>query len=223
MKKYNLDDIKTGWQNNETADSYDEKRFSNVFGKISDSLDKLSIKRALSKIDKTGAILDLPCGTGRVMNYLYNAGYKNITGADISEQMLSVAKKKMANHQEVSFHKTEAENTKFPNNHFDAILSVRFMGHLPKETRIEILREFRRLCAGPIVIEYPIKNQFSHGLKSLLSSLTMRDRLPNQWEWYDLSKKELEEELREAGLRINTMIKKLPFLSESIYVIAKKF
>ncbi len=221
MKKYNLKDIKMGWQDSETADSYDDRRFNNLFGKISDALDKVAIKKALSKIDHSGKILDHPCGTGRIMKFLYYTGYKNITGADISEQMLCVAKNKMTGCPEVSFCRAEADNTEFPDNYFDGIISVRFMGHIPRDIRVGILREFSRVCKGSIVIEYCVRNSLASVIKSLFRVLTVRSRLPEQWEWHDVSISELERELQEAGIKVIRYVKKFPLLSESTFVVAK--
>jgi ubiquinone/menaquinone biosynthesis C-methylase UbiE len=156
------------------------------------------------------------------MHYLYNLGYKNITGADISDQMIAVAKNKMQGSDNISFIHTEAEHTEFPDDTFDAITSIRFMGHIPKNTRVEILREFNRICKGIIVIEYSVRNASARRIKTWLRRLTVRARLPSQWEWHDVSPNELEDELREAGLQISTQVAKLPFLSESVYVIAKR-
>lgn len=221
MKKYQLEDIKKGWQDDETVNNYDEKRFMNLSGKASDLLDKFAIKRALSRIDKSTKILDLPCGTGRIMHYLYHISYKNITGSDISAQMLNVAKNRMKRKREVSFVRSDAEHTQFHDDTFGAIVSIRFMGHIPKETRVSILREFARICKGNIIVEYPVRDLFACNAKKMLRVLTVRARLPEQWEWHDVSKGELEEEFREAGIKIIRKIKKLPFLSESTYVVAR--
>lgn len=221
MTKYKLQDIKSGWQNNMVAESYDNKRFATLSGKISDVLDKLAIKKGLSEIEFDKSILDLPCGTGRIMHYLYNSGYISLTGADISDQMIDIAKRKISG-KTISFVKTEAEHTDFSDDSFSAITSIRFMGHIPRNIRIEVLREFHRICNGPIIIEYPIRNSFASAFKSLLRVLTVRARLPDQWEWHDVSHIELNEELHEAGLYVSRLIRKLPLLSESTFVIAKR-
>lgn len=221
MTKFKLQDIKNGWQDDTIAESYDKKRFTTLSGNVSDSLDKLAIKKGLSEVGFDESILDIPCGTGRITQYLHHTGYINLTGADISEQMLNVAKEKMKN-RNIYFFKTEAEHTEFAADSFSAITSIRFMGHIPRNIRIEILREFHRVCSGPIIIEYPIRNSFAHAFKYLLRILTVRARLPDQWEWHDVSKSELCEELQEAGLFVSRLIRKLPFLSESTFVVAKR-
>ena len=96
------------------------------------------------------------------------------------------------------------------------------MGHIPRNTRVEILREFNRVCNGPIIIEYSIRNSFASVVKGLLRKLTVRARLPKQWKWHDVSHSELDDELREAGLQVSRLIRKLPLLSESTFVVAKR-
>ncbi|XP_046864283.1 methyltransferase-like protein 27 [Xenia sp. Carnegie-2017] len=44
--------------------------------------------------DNNVSIVDLGCGTGLVGEQLYNLGYKNIDGMDLSEHMLKVAEEK---------------------------------------------------------------------------------------------------------------------------------
>ena len=222
MTKHELQDIKKGWQDDDTAVSYDDLRFTTLIGKISDALDKVAIKKGLARISTDGMILDLPCGTGRIMEYLYRVGYKNIIGADISEQMINVAKNKIQGKDQVSFIRTEADRTEDPDGTFDAVSSIRFMGHIPREHRVKILREFNRICKGLIIVEYSVRNPFARRIKSLLRVLTVRGRLPSQWKWHDVSHDELELELKEAGLRVARLINKLPFLSESIFVVAEQ-
>jgi len=61
-------------------------------------------------------VLDLACGTGRHSCILNRMGYK-VTGIDISEEMLKVARKKCP---EVNFKKMDFFKLKFPKNKFDA-------------------------------------------------------------------------------------------------------
>ncbi len=56
--------------------------------------DDLNLYHSLA--DKDEKILEVGCGTGRVLKYLLDNGYKNITGVDISEKMLEIAKNKLS-------------------------------------------------------------------------------------------------------------------------------
>ncbi len=44
-------------------------------------------------VDKSAKILDVGCGYGRTLNEMYNAGYKNLVGADTSIEMLNRGKR----------------------------------------------------------------------------------------------------------------------------------
>ena len=47
-----------------------------------------------NNIPKDSKILDVGCGTGKVGEFIYNAGYTNLEGFDGSEGMLEVSRKK---------------------------------------------------------------------------------------------------------------------------------
>ena len=223
MKDNDIKEIQRGWQNEAVAESYDEKRFTSLSGKLSDWLDKVAIKKALGKSSSDAPILDLPCGTGRILQYMYQNGYHALTGADISNEMLDVARRKMRGKAEVKFTLTDATSTGFPGGAFKAITSIRFMGHLPRETRVSVLREFARICSGNIVVEYPQRSAVAGFFKRLFRPFTVSARLgQGQWSWNMLSESELEAEFLSGGLSIVRKVRKLPLLSDSVFVVAER-
>jgi SAM-dependent methyltransferase len=46
--------------------------------------------------DRSNRILELGCGTGRILKYLLDLGYSDITGVDISQDMLNKAQAKLS-------------------------------------------------------------------------------------------------------------------------------
>jgi 2-polyprenyl-3-methyl-5-hydroxy-6-metoxy-1,4-benzoquinol methylase len=63
--------------------------------------------------DKTTRILDIGCGTGRHSIELNRRGY-NVTGIDLSERQLEIAREKAArDNLEISFRKMDARNLEF--------------------------------------------------------------------------------------------------------------
>jgi ubiquinone/menaquinone biosynthesis C-methylase UbiE len=218
-----INEIHKGWQSKRVAENYEEKRFTTWSGRLSDWLDKVAVEKALRNTGSNDAILDLPCGTGRIFSHIHAKGYRYLTGADISDEMLRVARRKMAGVQEVSFAKANAGRTGFSDDAFKAILSIRFMGHLPREARLSVLREFGRICQGKIIVEYSQRSAVAGFAKALFRAFTVERRLGKaQWSWNTLTKEELDCEFQSAGLSVVRRIHKLPLLSDSVLVVARR-
>ena len=222
MRTHQVIDIKKGWQNSDVAENYEGLRFRSFSGRLSDWLDQRAIKRALKDVDKGARILDMPCGTGRMLRFLDKDGYSNLVGVDISTEMLDVARRGMQGKASVEFQNKDAQNTGFENDSLDVIFSLRFMGHIPRETRVLILSEMRRICSGKIIVEFSIKNRIAGVSKRILRPFRPSRKLPQQWKWHVLTQSEVAEEAREARLRISNRYWKLPFFSESVLVEMKQ-
>ncbi|HHL35034.1 MAG TPA: class I SAM-dependent methyltransferase [Desulfobulbaceae bacterium] len=216
-KKYKVKEIKSGWQDSNVANTYDAKRFSSISGRLSDWLDKRAIKKTTASLPKTVKILDMPCGTGRISHCLLSLGYNRVTCADISEDMIKVATSLLKPFPHVAFYKIDAEKTPFENASFNAIVSIRFMGHVPKDVRIKILKEMGRICSGRIIVEYPVTNPFARFVKKVFKKFTVEKKLPSQWTWHYLSMAEAKQEVAEAGLVTKKIVRKLSYISESAY------
>jgi len=63
---------------------------------VNDFKDDLNLYRSFC--DKNDKILEVGCGTGRVVKYLLEKGLSDITGVDISEEMLALAREKLSKH-----------------------------------------------------------------------------------------------------------------------------
>lgn len=99
-----------------------------------------------------GPILDAGCGGGIASEALATMGYGPMTGIDLSEGMLNVARKKniYADLQQA----TLGEQLPFPDNHFAAILScgVITAGHAPAHAFEELTRISQP--GAPIIFTY---------------------------------------------------------------------
>lgn len=108
-------------------------------------------------VNKNSKILDLGCGNGRTTFGLYNIGFKEIIGLDISEKMIikckEIAKKK--NIEDIKFICSNAEKLEFEDNSFDCVF-FSFCGLMTinKEIkRINVVKEiYRVLKKGGIFI-----------------------------------------------------------------------
>lgn len=77
---------------NDTVETY--KKFAEYYDAyVGDFNDDSNMY--LSFCEKGDKILEVGCGTGRVLKYLLDKGLTNITGVDISDEMLAMAQKKL--------------------------------------------------------------------------------------------------------------------------------
>ncbi|TBR23798.1 MAG: methyltransferase domain-containing protein [Candidatus Nitrosotenuis sp.] len=107
----------------ETAQTYDRIVSVTTFGK-----DEYWKKEILKKIPTCETILDLACGTG-ILTFQIAERFpeSQITGVDITENYLNVAKKKLKSHHKISFLKQDAESLSLEQK-FDCIVS----SYIPK-------------------------------------------------------------------------------------------
>jgi len=68
------------------------------------------------------SILDLGCGTGKHAYELAKFGYK-VTGVDLSQQMIDIAKENMSDNPNLNFHQGDIRNYKL-NQQFDVVISL---------------------------------------------------------------------------------------------------
>lgn len=116
---------------NEIAPHYD---FLNHF--LSFNIDRSWRRRLVKKVcaAKSSEVLDLACGTGDVTLSLAKKGIK-VTGMDISEKMLDIAKSKKHSVGEIAFINAPADSIPFPDDSFDAVtisFGIRNFDHRPK-------------------------------------------------------------------------------------------
>lgn len=147
----------------ERAPTYDSDLEASGY-KLPALIGELLVKR----VDNLKAhILDAGAGTGLSGEYLKQGGYKNLHAIDISRGMLAEAKRKKI------YRKLEqmalGEELSFPNDYFDAILSVDTIGQAPPESFDELIRVTKSL--GLIVFslraDFYKQPRFSRKLKAL--------------------------------------------------------
>jgi len=90
---------------------------------------------------KVKSILDVGCGTGRLVEFLNKNGYE-ACGCDISEEVLKIAQKLNPN----KIKKGQAQKLPYPKNLFDMVTAISVLEHLTKnEAKLFILESKRVL------------------------------------------------------------------------------
>ena len=131
------------------AESYDENRFENTYGKFIDKQERKLLDKLLT--NRSEIILDLACGSGRLLNYAE-------FGIDASSKMIEIAKQK---HKNKSIYLADAEKTHFESNSFDTIISFHFFMHLEQDKIDKIFEECFRILKknGRIIFDVPSKKR----------------------------------------------------------------
>jgi ubiquinone/menaquinone biosynthesis C-methylase UbiE len=134
---------------NNLAKTYDENRFGNSYGKYIDQQERKFLT-SFFKNKKYSKILDLGCGTGRLLSFATH-------GTDFSEEMLNVAQQK---HPEKILSKGEISEIPF-HDEFDCIFCFHVIMHQSKEETNSFLDEcYQKLSKnGTLIFDYPTKNR----------------------------------------------------------------
>jgi 2-polyprenyl-3-methyl-5-hydroxy-6-metoxy-1,4-benzoquinol methylase len=108
--------------------------------------------REMGEIEKDLKVLELGCGTGIFTEEIAKSG-ASITAIDISEEFLSIARKKVPL-KYVTFKNTSAEDMDFDDDTFDAVYGSSVLHHLHINTA---LKEIRRVLkpGGRLVFTEP--------------------------------------------------------------------
>lgn len=135
------------------ADSYDESRFNNSYGRFIDSQERKIMDKLMKKDDE--CILELACGTGRLTNYATHA-------LDASKEMMAHALKR---HGDVFFKEASATDTGFDNESFNTVFTFHFLMHIDEQTLRQVFDEVHRILkpGGRFIFDIP-----SHARRKIL-------------------------------------------------------
>jgi len=147
------------------AGEYDEDA-SDYFGYLGP---ELAVERFERLVPKDARILDAGAGTGRLGRLLFNAGYRNLTGFDLSRGMLAQAES-LGVYQALH-HMALGETLGFADNSFDATACIGTLttGHAPAEGIDELIRVTRG--GGLIVVSLNLDTYAADGIKDRIDHL----------------------------------------------------
>jgi len=122
MSLSNKHKVQKFYQREEIAQNY-SKRYQGIKGKYFQRLESDLILEMADFRDKK--VLDIGTGTGRLA-FLISDMADEVIGIDFSQAMIREAGKerKRLGKENIKFKVGDAQNTSFPNNHFDIVVSV---------------------------------------------------------------------------------------------------
>jgi ubiquinone/menaquinone biosynthesis C-methylase UbiE len=173
------------------ASSYDDNRgLFDMSGVFNDFYEALDIKK--------GSLLDCGCGAGEPWaDWFIKRGWQ-VTGIDLSKQMLNLAEKYVPQMNRICAPMQEVE---FEDSSFEAISAIYSLFHLPSDEQLLMFKKFFKWLKsrGSLIFtyatkEYTHKSDFSGYMDFMGEKLYYSHRSPD----------ELKSELSDAGFIIDS-------------------
>lgn len=127
--------------------------------------------RAFSNLPTDKKVLEIGCGTGNAAQLIKKYfKTKRITGIDLDERMVAIAKRKNKD-KTISFEVQDAADLKYKNNSFDAVFDLGVIHHIPHWK--ECLKELKRVVKpqGQLIIEDLSIESFSTPLGKVMKKV----------------------------------------------------
>jgi SAM-dependent methyltransferase len=145
------------YQHEKISGGYDSVRFQSKGGRIIDNRER-GVVRELLGVGTKRKIIDFGCGTGRVLKMLWDSGYRNIVGADVSDSMLAETKRKVP---QVKTLRASIVNPPGKLRGFDVCVSLRVIHHLDEQELGMAFQSIRALLKGGGVFIFNTNNSLS--------------------------------------------------------------
>jgi len=151
------------YQTKELVDNFDETRSEFIFNKKKHEYETEILNRILKAQKSTPKVLDVACGTGRLLKEVLNAQEKiDYIGLDTSKQMVAKIKERkleLKKEQHIKFVIAEANKMPFSDNKFDVTYTYHLLWHLTNAQQEEIIKEMIRVTKPEGIILIDILNK----------------------------------------------------------------
>ena len=195
---------KMHYQNADVAQRYHIRRTTGAKGTATHYLETSVIKKALDYVlanTRVNSVLDTPCGEGRLID-LQNLYQLNMSYADISDEMMRIAKEKAPDRQ---FYKMDLEKVDL-DREYDLVMCIRLLHHLPDEVKSRVLGSLFKLTKGYVILTF-----------SSPSSLHKRRN-----QRYTISRIGFEQLATRAGFQVVKQFTIIPLLTETNVAVLRK-
>lgn len=213
-----LPEVVNRWQSQRVADSYDAERFQGLLGRWFDRAQRRALGRCLARLGALEWLVDVPCGTGRMLPVWSMAGARCVA-VDISRAMIGKAQCRVRG-EGVLFTCADAKSLPIADNGVDGVVSVRFLMHLSAEQRVAVLREFGRVASRWVVVEYGLESPWHKVRRTLraavLRMIGKRRTYPQATTW-----RQIHAEAQKAGLAVQACHWTARVLSQSVFVVMR--
>lgn len=149
------------------ATEYDDYRFTDIAGKAIHDAESRILLDTIKTIPSSGSVLEVGCGTGRLMVEVSKLGY-HIDGADASGPMLAEAGAKFVDAElSPEFYLCEAANLSCKEDRYDFCYSIRLLNQTESdEYALAVVRDMIRVTkpGGKCLVEFVNTNRPRWGM-----------------------------------------------------------
>ena len=158
------------YQDTDVAEAYDRQRFHSPRGRYNNWRLRRLLNKVLGGLSPGSVVLDIPCGTGRIDNWLLNASLR-VIAADISN---GDAGGRTIKGSAYAFVAGVPGHLPFRSRSVDGVLCIRFLHLLDQQARRRCLNEVARVMRQWVVVEYRIERPVKAAKRAIIRWLTGR-------------------------------------------------
>ena len=142
---------KNAWRDERVAREYDARRFETRLQRRKHARDEALVLAFLARTSGVASVLDVACGTCRMLPALSGAGYR-VAGVDLSAEMLAAGRARARVGPLLI--QADAERLPLAAGSVDAVVCVRFLFHVDDgAARVALLGEMARVARRAVVGE----------------------------------------------------------------------
>jgi len=198
--------------NNEMAQKYNPDSFINESGWPIRWVERRRMEMAIGLLDcrSTDAVLDLGCGSGNLLTLLEGS---EITGVDLSDYLLTLAKNRVQGRPNIKILRENAEQLPFGDNSFDRVVCSEVLEHVQNPDRV--LKEIHRVSkpGARIVITFP-NEKLINFCKKIVIFLRIKNLISGRYKMSD----NMLDEWHLNEIPVQEMIKSTEFLFRLIQI-----
>lgn len=199
---------------NRTAEKYADKFINELADK---NLDQILLKSFCEQNKDKGKLIDLGCGPGQTTKFLFDNGFQNIIGTDLSPEMVKMATRLSPN---IQFEQADLLQLKYPDNSFDAAIAFYAIVHFDYDQVKRSFSEIKRVLknGSEFLFSFHVGNEIIKVEQFLEESVNV--------DFYFFETEKIINQLDELNYEIIDVIERLPYKnieyeSKRCYIWAK--
>lgn len=202
------------YQDHRVVDEYDRRRFYSLYDRFKNRFFLRALTRRMAVLPRRSIVVDIPCGTGRIDDWLLRAGLR-VVAADVSLEMLNRTRRQVhATGSWLGLLHADASALPLRSKSIDGAVSIRFFHLLDRTLQLAILAEFARVSRELVVVEYACDFPAKAIKRTVLSWLGRKVAPPK------ITRDAVWEDFSRCGLSVDRERSRTPWFSASTLVVA---